>query len=140
LFGRPKSLTTQAANRVTSGEKVDHALTQYHYGDFVCVAEGAWGFPGTFPFEMAFQVLGQEGCLDFSTSHDPMLTFYPAEGDPVHPGVSDETGYQREFAYFVDCLTNNRPPQRVTPESAMESVRVVEAERHSATTGETVAL
>jgi predicted dehydrogenase len=140
LFGRPKSLSTQAANRVSSGAKVDNAITQYAYGDFVCVAEGGWGFPGTFPFEMAFQVLGQTGCLDFSTSHDPMLTFYPADGEPIHPEVSDETGYQREFAYFVECLMANRPPQRVTAESAMESVRVVEAERQSAATGESVAL
>jgi len=140
VFGRPKSLSTQAANRVSSGERLDHAITQYFYGDFVCVAEGGWGFPGTFPFEMAFSVLGEEGCLDFSTSHNPMLTFYPASGDPTHPQVSDETGYQREFAYFMDCLETGKHPDRVAPESAMESVRVVMAERHSAETGERIAL
>ena len=139
-FGRPKSVSTQAANRVSSGEKVDNAITQYQYGDFVCVAEGAWGFPGTWPFEMAFTVLGDNGCLDFSTSHDPMLMYYPADGEPFSPAVSDETGYQREFAYFVACLQANQQPERVTPESAMESVRVVMAERHSAETGERVGL
>lgn len=140
LFGRPKAVSTQAANRVSNGDQVDNAITQYFYGDFVCVAEGGWGFPGTFPFEMAFQVLGQEGCLEFTTSKSPMLTFYPAHGEPVHPQVSDETGYQREFAYFVKCLETGEAPQRVTPESAMESVRVVEAERQSAVTGERVGL
>ena len=140
LLGRPDSLSAQAANRGSSGEPVDHALTQYFYDGCICVAEGGWGFPSTFPFEMAFQVLGEKGCLDFSTAKSPMLTFYPAEGEPVHPEVSDETGYQREFAYFVQCLQANAQPERVRPESAMESVRVIEAERQSAQTGQRVAL
>jgi predicted dehydrogenase len=140
VFGRPKSLSTQAANRFSSGQKLDHAITQYFYGDFVCVAEGGWGFPGTWPFEMAFCVLGDEGCLEFSTAKSPMLTFYPMSGDATHPQVSDETGYQREFAYFAECLETGKHPDRVAPESAMESVRVVMAERHSAETGEVISL
>lgn len=140
LFGRPKMLSAQAGNRISHGDPVDNVITQYFYGDFSCFAEGGWGFPSTFPFEMAFQVLGEKGCLEFSSSKTPALTFYPAEGDPIHPEVSDETGYQREFAYFMDCVENGKHPDRVLPESAMSSVEVIAAERKSAASGEKVSL
>lgn len=140
LFGRPQKLLARGANRVSSGEKVDHVVTLYFYDDFVCVAEGGWGFPGSFPFEMAFQVLGEKGCLEFSSAKSPSITFYPATGEPLHPEIPPETGYQREFAYFVDCLLNGKQPTRVLPESAMESVRIVEAERQSIANGEPIIL
>ena len=140
VFGRPKMVCTQGGNRISSGDPVDNVLTQYSYGDFACFAEGGWGFPPTWPFEMSFQVLGEHGALEFSTSKDPSLTFYPAQGDPVHPEVSAETGYQREFAYFIECLETGKHPDRVLPESAMASVEVVMAERESAATGERIAL
>lgn len=140
LFGRPKVVSAQAANSISHGDPVDHVVCQYFYGDFTCLAEGGWGFPSSWPFEMAFQVMGDKGALDFSTSKTPSLTFYPAGGDPVHPEVSDESGYQREFAYFMECLETGKHPDRVLPESAMNSVAVVMAERESAGSGERISL
>jgi predicted dehydrogenase len=140
LFGKPSALSSQGANRVSCGDPVDHVVTQYFYGDFVCVAEGGWGFPGTWPFEMSFQVLGEKGALEFSTAKDPGLVFYPAEGEPSQPEVSGDTGYQREFAYFMECLEAGKQPERVLPQSAMDSVAVVVAERQSAASGERVVL
>jgi predicted dehydrogenase len=58
----------------------------------------------------------------------------------VHPEVSAETGYQREFAYFMECLETGKHPDRVLPESAMASVEVIMAERESAATGERISL
>lgn len=142
LFGKPCCVSSQAANRVTSADKVDNVVSQYFYGDkdMICFAEGGWGYPSTWPFEMAFQVLGENGCLEFSTSNTPSLTWYPKSGDPVNPEVSDETGYQREFAYFVECLEQGKQPERVMPQSAMESVAVVNAEREAAAKREKVML
>lgn len=140
-FGLPTAVSSQAANRVSCGEPVDHVFTQYFYpGGFVCTAEGGWGMPPSVPFEMAFQVLGEKGLVEFSTSKSPSLAFYPAEGEVTYPEVSEETGYQREFAYFMECLETGQAPVRVAPESARDSVAVVQAERRSATSGERVSL
>ncbi len=140
LFGRPKMVSAMGGNRNSTGAPVDNVITQYTYGDFACFAEGGWGFPPTWPFEMSFQVLGEKGALEFSTSKDPSLTFYPMEGEPTHPEVSGDTGYQREFAYFMECLETGKQPERVLPESAMASIEVIMAERESAATGERIAL
>ncbi len=140
VFGRPRAVLARASNLFSTGEKVDHIITSYLYDDFICVAEGGWAMPGAFPFEMGFQALGERGLLDFSLAKDPMLTFYPTDAEPYTPEVASQTGYERELAYFVQCMENDQPPERVTPQSARESVRVIMAEQQSAETGEVVRL
>jgi predicted dehydrogenase len=118
-------------NILTEGAPVDHVETQYLYSDFVCTAHGGWVYPDSFPFNMAFQVLGTRGVLEFSVGIEPVLRWYPFEGEPTTPEYEGGTGYQNELAYFAQCVEEGTPPRRVTPQSARESVRVVEAEAAS---------
>jgi len=139
LFGRPKAVMARANNVFTeSNEKVDHVITSYLYDDVICVAEGGWAMPDSVPFEMGFQVLGDKGLLELSLAKDPPLTFYPADGEPYSPRVAEGTGYDRELAYFVECMENDRPPQRVTPQSARQSVELIAAEHQSAQSGQVI--
>ncbi len=108
--------------------------------DLLCTAEGGWAMPPTVPFEMGFQVLGDKGLLELSLANDPPLTFYPTEGEPYTPDYVQQAGYEREIMYFVDCMENDRPPQRVTPQSARQAVELVLAEQQSAQTGQIVAI
>lgn len=135
-FGKPKAVLSRAANLATKQEpRVDHAVTQYLYDGFSCVAEGTWVMPGTFPFEMGFQVLGEKGMLEFTGAKDPAFRFYPFDGEPYTPEVAAGTGYDRELAYFLSCIENGRAGDRVTPESARDSVKLVMAEFASAACG-----
>ncbi len=140
LFGRPHAVMSQANNVFSRGEKVDHVFTTYFYDDLVCTAEGGWAMPQSVPFEMGFQVLGDKGLLELSLAKDPPLTFYPADGEPYSPDCAEETALEREIAYFVDCIENDRPPQRVTPQSARQAVALILAEQQSAQRGEIVAI
>jgi len=140
LFGRPHAVMSRASNVFSSGEKVDHVFTTYLYDDLLCTAEGGWAMPPTVPFEMGFQVLGDKGLLELSLANDPPLTFYPTEGEPYTPDYVQQAGYEREIMYFVDCMENDRPPQRVTPQSARQAVELVLAEQQSAQTGQIVAI
>ena len=47
-------------------------------------------------------------------------------------------GYSHELADFVACIRGNRASKVVTPESALASVRLIEAEVASARAGKTV--
>ncbi len=138
LFGRPHAVLTQANNIFSTGEKVDHVFTTYFYDDLICTAEGGWAMPQSVPFEMGFQVLGDKGLLELSLAKDPPLTFYPADGEPYSPDYPEQTGYEREMAYFVDCIENGKPPQHVTPQSAREAVELILAEHQSAQSGKIV--
>lgn len=140
LWGLPPAVSTVAANRFSSGDAVDHVFTQYLYPGFACVAEGGWGMPAGFPFQMAFQVLGDRGALVFNSAADPALVLYTAEGEQVLPEVEPGAGYAREMAYFFQCLESGQAPTRVTPEDALQSVRLCAAERESARTGRPITL
>ena len=134
VLGTPPAVLARASN------KLDEVITSYLYDDLVCVAEGGWAMPATFPFEMGFQVLGERGLLEFSLAKDPILLLYPTEGEPYSPEAASGTGYERELAYFVQCIANNEPPTRVTPQSARESVELIMAEQQSVQTGKVVRL
>lgn len=131
LFGAPNALLARGMNILSEGAPVDHVDTQYIYDGFLCTAQGGWVMPDSFPFNMAFQVLGTRGLLDFSVNNDPMLRWYPFDGEPSTPDYEAGTGYENELAYFVKCVADGTPPERVTPASARESVRIVMAEADS---------
>jgi predicted dehydrogenase len=137
VFGTPNAVQSRASNIVSSGNPVDHVDTSYIYVDGpVCTAQGGWVMPDSYPFEMGYQVLGTKGLLEFSIGKDPMLMWYPFDGEPSQPEYEPGTGYENELAYFVDCVANDRAPERVTPKSARESVRVIMAEAASIASGE----
>jgi len=138
VFGTPNAVVARAMNIVSAGAAVDHVETSYLYDDLVCTAQGGWVFPGSFPFEMGFQVLGTRGLLEFSLAKDPVLRFYPTEGEPYTPEYEGGTGYDNELAYFVECIEAGQAPERVTPRSARESVRIVMAEADSIASHEMV--
>ena len=139
-LGMPPAVFSCAGHIAADGPKVDQVITHYLYDDGVVVAEGGWAMPPTYPFEMAYEALGENGCLKFSTSMDPMLTFMPMEGEPSTPECRATTGYHQELEYFAQCIAEDSPPERVTPFDAREAVRLILAEKESIETGQTVSL
>jgi predicted dehydrogenase len=140
LLGMPQAVFSQIGHRDPEGPRVDHVVTQYIYGDPVVVAEGGWAFPPSYPFEMAYECLGEKGCLKFSTAMTPTLKFMPVDGEPYTPEFRATTGYQQELEYFAACIAEGRAPERVPAFEAREAVRLVMAEKQSAETGEIVKL
>lgn len=140
LLGIPPAVQSVGNARLPGGPKVDYVLTEYLYPEVACVAEGGWDRPAKYPFEMAYEVNAEKGLLSFSTSQSPTLVFYPTEGEPYTPAFEAATGYVREMAYFCECIESGRQPERVTPFSARESIRVVLAERESVNRGGPVRL
>ncbi|MGI5817173.1 MAG: Gfo/Idh/MocA family protein [Armatimonadota bacterium] len=138
IFGKPNAVLARGSNIVSEGDPVDHVDTQYLYDDFVCTAQGGWVMPGSYPFDMGFQVLGTRGLLEFSVNNDPMLRWYPFDGEPSTPDYEAGTGYQNELAYFIECVEGGSAPERVPPHSARESVRIVRAEAESIAGHDTV--
>ncbi len=137
VFGKPNAVLARGANIVSEGDPVDHVDASYLYADGpVCTAQGGWVMPDTFPFDMSFEVLGTEGLLVFSVNNGPMLRFYPFDGEPMTPEYEPGTGYENELAYFVSCVESGEAPERVTPQSGRESVRVIMAEAASIASGD----
>ncbi len=100
------------------------------------MAEGAWEYPGGFGFSMTFRVAMERATLELAA--DGVLKLHDAKGAtkavPVQPG----DGYTHELQHFIDCIAHRRSSKIVPPESAIRSVRLVEAEMESAATGKPV--
>jgi len=135
LFGKPKSVTSRACGP-TRGT-LEHIVSLYDYGpDLLVTAEGAWEYPPGFPFEMSFTIAMERATL--ACTPDLVLRLHPAQGRSRTIRVPKGDGWTRELKHFVDCIARNEESDVVTPESALESVRLVEAEIRSAKTRRTV--
>lgn len=137
LFGTPTAVTSAGGGIHAGG--FDHIVTSYAYPDGkLVVAEGAWEYAPGYPFSMTFAIHMEKASLDLAA--DGKLTLYPVSGTAEEVKVDAESGYWHEMVHYMDCIAKNAKSDVLTPESARDSVRLVEAEIESARTGKRVAL
>ncbi len=144
LCGEPQKVESVGAMSSTRG--MDHMFSAYIYPDMAVVAEGGWGMPSAFPFEMAYRAVFEQGTLTFSTSDSPSVVLYREDGSVEHPevpkvgagssegagNITDLGGYFNEIEYFVNCVENGCEPEVVTVEDSCKSVELLTAELKSA--------
>lgn len=136
-FGMPKSVVSHGMCMVK--DRLDHIMTSYEYGDGKLVtAEGSWVFAPGFGFQMQFAVAMEKATV--SCAPDMKLMIHPRNGKSQEVAVDKRDGYALELRDVVDCVTKRKFSRVVAPESAVESVRLLEAEMKSARTGKRVAL
>jgi predicted dehydrogenase len=138
LFGMPKAVSSRGYTK-TSGE-IDHLNTHYIYDQYPLVAaEGGWSFADGYGFTMRYTVNFETATADYDLARDKTLLLIQ-NGQPTAIETAPGFGYTAEIRYLLDCIKNNHPPQTVTPEDAVRSLRIVEAEVQSIRTAETVRL
>jgi len=139
VFGKPRAVFATGAPHSPDGR--GHCVAQYIYDDGPCVAaQGGWMGHGAFPFRMAFTVFCEEATVELDFTREPAFGVYLPDGTTETPDVASGDGYEREIDYFLDCVEKDAPVEMVTPESALEAVRLVKAEEESIRTGKIVEL
>ncbi|MEK7477654.1 MAG: Gfo/Idh/MocA family oxidoreductase [Candidatus Coatesbacteria bacterium] len=134
-FGTPRSVTAHGGG--LKAGRLDHILASYDYGKGKLVtAEGAWEFAAGFPFSMTFAIVMQKATL--AMGPDLKLLLHRVRGGTVEVKAPAGDGYGHELAHFVECIRKNKASPVVTPESALQSVKLVEAEVRSVRSGKTV--
>ncbi len=135
-FGMPEAVSSVGYTRHTG--KTDHVVTQYHYADGpMVVAEGGWAMNDGFGFAMRYAVNFERATAVFDIDADPVLKVVHADDSRTEPITLDPAqGYEREIDYFLTCITNNTPPQRITFPDAAKALRIYEAEVRSVETGQ----
>ncbi len=130
LFGIPQAVSSVGYKKITN--QIDHIVTQYHYEDVPLVtAEGSWTMSPGYAFSMRYNVVFEHATAEFDLAADPVLTLYRQGADPEPIDMPEGMGYEREIAYFIDCVRQNKPPETVTLEDAYRSVKIVEFEAKS---------
>ena len=133
-FGLPNSVRSIGHSQVTDG--IDYVSTQYLYEDGPSVtAEGGWCFAQGRPFTMQYVVNFEQATADFDLAREQPLMLTGPDGKHAPVQLEDETGYDHEIGYFIDCLKSQRSPERVTLRDGYDSLRLVEAEVDSIASG-----
>lgn len=138
LFGLPKAVSSVGYSSKTSA--VDHIATRYDVGTDVLVrAEGSWAMADGFAFRMQYIANFEQATAEFDSSAEhALILFQDGEAKPVE--LEDGMGYEREIAYFLDCVRSSRQPEIVTMRDAADAVKLIEAEVESVRRGASVAL
>ena len=126
LFGEPDSVSCTASTSVCLYDTVH---TTFSYGGVPITAIGDWTLTG-----MKFKANGR---IDFDRAtlvfDGEKLTVYPKDKGESYVALSEnESMYYRELKYFCDVLMGKTENVKNPPESAAESVRLVELMRESA--------
>lgn len=136
-FGKPKAVFSCGSGSPRHG--FEHVVTSYDYGKGKLIsAEGTWIYAPTFKFSMTFRVAMDKATVELGA--DGRLTVHGQDGSTTVVPVAAEDGYICELRHFIDCIRNGRSSPIVPPQSALQSVRLVEAEIRSMTAGKAVAV
>ncbi len=146
LLGKPVSVYARGQQKPSGAWDHVHALLDY--GDSHAFAEGSELMPASFPFSCGLRVLCEGGSVEFSFraggvsvemgGGSQLIVYEP--GRSYQPEVPAGDAYERQTAYFVDCVRNQHAPTRATAESGRLAVQVVSAARRSLETDAVVKL
>ena len=92
--------------------------------------------------DVAVELTRNAGAEDFrlDLSKTPAFRVYNANGKIETPKVAPGDGWSNEIDYFLRCVQTGRRPTIITPDDALNAVRIVEAEMKSIRTGKVVKL
>lgn len=134
LFGMPASVCSHGA--ASPAGDIAHIVTHYRYNDGTLItAEGGWAMVPSCGFEMSFNIVLETAVLSFDSRRSPTLKLFPAAGEPTFPPIEAGDGYSRQIDHFVRQIRGERVPPVITPQQALDSLRIAEAERESARKG-----
>jgi len=139
LFGMPKAVFSVGAKDPDGG--LLHISTQYLYdNDTAITAEGGWAMMPAFGFEMSFNIALEKATLVYDLTRTPMFRVCPAEGEAFTPEVEKSDGWLLQIAHFVKAVSGANLDEITTLTQSMNSVKIVEAEKESASKGKKVAI
>lgn len=131
LFGMPRAVRSFGARGSRGG--LTHIVTQYIYDDEkVVTAEGSWAMMPGFGFEMSFNLVLERATIVYDLTRNPTFKLCPVQGPPITPEVPQGDGYSRQIHHFASLIRGENVPPVTILEQSLNSVKIVEAEKESA--------
>jgi predicted dehydrogenase len=137
LFGMPESVSSRS--HLHKDGWTDFITTTYSYPDKIVTSSSSWAMTSSFVWESGFRVVFEKAVVVLNTHSNPAFVVYPEKGKPFTPKIPKTSGYEREIKEFAAWISGIKADP-VTAHSARDSVAIVDAERKSARTAQTVRL
>lgn len=127
VFGQPKSL--QASYRDIK-DNTNYVSSTFYYDGFSVNTVGAW-YNASIPFQAEYLAVFENGYVESkggkvkkNGQEVSLDTGDTSEDTGIN--LSGADGYSDEIRYFMECIKSGRKPTKVTPESSLTSVKLVE--------------
>ena len=127
VFGAPKSLSAVYKDFENNNNFVS---TNMLYDGFSVETVGGW-YNADIPFKAEYLAVFENGyvesrCGKIIKNGQEVSLEATETSEDTGINLSGADGYLDEITYFMDCIKNNRKPERVSPDSSLKSVELVE--------------
>ena len=127
VFGQPKSVSAVYHEMKDYSNFVS---TNILYDGFHVETVGGW-YNAAIPFHAEYTAIFENGYVESRggkvVKNGKEVSLEVKEtSENTGINLSGADGYSDEIRYFMDCIKNNREPERVSPESSLRSVMLVE--------------
>lgn len=129
LFGEPEAVSSITLDGETRYQVVN---TRVFYKDMLVSINGSWGEASGTPFQMDYRIRFDKATILFDGSK---VMVYPEEGEPFEPKLPCIDHIAEEIRMFAHSIIGQVPNESNPPESARETVKVIERMRESALRG-----
>lgn len=116
----------------------NYAFANYIYDDCAVSVETGWYNDQKLTFVAAFKAVFENGNLILKNGqlfeNNEIVDFAGTEKiGETGINISDVDGYAGEIKYFIDCIKNETPNEKITPESAAATIKLIERTLNSLT-------
>lgn len=149
LFGKPVRVYATATEAFDGGWFDMNAMVTYENGVSATI-KGSQMMTRGYPFTMGLRIQGTKATVDFLFRVGANLQFrdqaekefklYRDDGTASELEAEGGDAYEAEVSYFVDCVKNDREPDRGRPEDARLALEVALACEQSAEEGRSIEL
>ena len=139
LLGLPDRIqATARKSEATGSYDIVHACFTYDGGPQVHIHAG-WSM-AQIPFQSGFDAWFERGFMRYDGRNTPLLQVFAdlVQAEPRPAEYEQGDAYAHEIAYFMRCVETGAPPTACPPESARDSVALIEREIAAIESGETV--
>lgn len=127
VFGQPNSISA-VYQEMKNGS--NYVSTNMIYDGFHVETVGGW-YNAKIPFHAEYTAVFENGYVESRggkvVKNGVEVSLEVTEtSEDTGINLSGADGYSDEIMYFMDCIKNNREPERVSPASSLKSVELVE--------------
>ena len=124
LFGTPDNIDCKYLPGALSKHDYISSFWTYSDQEFTIKLEGGNTFHSNFPFQAGFMANFEKASI-FYTTLTPAIIQVANNDEVKEIGAEDGgDGFYNEIDYFTNCLYSNEKPEKCTPESALETIRI----------------
>lgn len=123
VCGKPSKVESKLLPGKLSNHDYLSAFWEYKNGLSVKI-EGGNNFHTAYPFQAAFMARFEQASVLYSGNNPENIIVATDKEITLVPAGDAMDGFSDEMDYFADCLINNQPPVKCTPESALDSIEI----------------